>query len=320
MSNDLVVKANKVVEASYFLSTLEQRLILSAMAKIPKEVPVGDGEIYYVSTEDFIELGSNKNNAWRDLAEATSKLWSREIKFFDKDTGSHVHTRWLQQKAVKEGNSVGVMFSTPLKPYLTNLTTQFTQYLKKDIAGVKSAYTIRFYELICQYRKTGKREIGVEDLRAILAVGEKYSLFADLKKRVIIPAIKEINLKTPMRVTCEDVKEGKKTVGVKLCFKEVSSVKKTKLANIDKAIEDAKSGNPSWMKKGLNENQIKKIGVHRNDFIDMNNSVEKLIAGGASSRDDYPVIWESWKPLLADPNKVGMFKGIEEVLKRPRFQ
>ena len=34
--NDLVVKSNQVIEASYTLTTIEQRLILSAIAQIPK--------------------------------------------------------------------------------------------------------------------------------------------------------------------------------------------------------------------------------------------------------------------------------------------
>ena len=40
--NDLVVKSNQVIEASYTLTTIEQRLILSAIAQIPKGEPVTD--------------------------------------------------------------------------------------------------------------------------------------------------------------------------------------------------------------------------------------------------------------------------------------
>ena len=42
MSNDLVVKSNVLIEAHYYLTTLEQRLVLSAIAKIPKNQPVLD--------------------------------------------------------------------------------------------------------------------------------------------------------------------------------------------------------------------------------------------------------------------------------------
>ena len=36
MKNELVVKSNQVIEASYRLSVVEQRVVLSAIAKIPK--------------------------------------------------------------------------------------------------------------------------------------------------------------------------------------------------------------------------------------------------------------------------------------------
>ena len=66
-----------------------------------------------------------------------------------------------------------------------------------------------FYELICQYRTIGKREVSIQDLRFILNIGDKYPLFYDFKKRVIEPAIKEINEKTPMQISYEQKKRGK---------------------------------------------------------------------------------------------------------------
>ena len=92
-------------------------------------------------------------------------------------------------------------------PYLSNLKANFTQYLQSDISDVSGAYTIRFYELICQYRTIGKREVSIQDLRFILNIGDKYPLFYDFKKRVIEPAIKEINEKTPMQISYEQKKK-----------------------------------------------------------------------------------------------------------------
>ena len=40
VSNDLVVMDNSIVKASYNLSVSEQRLLLSALAQIPKNQPI----------------------------------------------------------------------------------------------------------------------------------------------------------------------------------------------------------------------------------------------------------------------------------------
>ena len=56
--NNLVVKSNQVVEASYALTTLEQRLILSVIAQIPKGQEVSDDVLYPISIETV-------GQAWR---------------------------------------------------------------------------------------------------------------------------------------------------------------------------------------------------------------------------------------------------------------
>ena len=72
--NDLVVKSNQVIEASYTLTTIEQRLILSAIAQIPKGEPVTDEVIYTVSVADLQKFGANETTAYRDLKESVSRL------------------------------------------------------------------------------------------------------------------------------------------------------------------------------------------------------------------------------------------------------
>ena len=63
--NDLVVKSNQVIEASYTLTTIEQRLILSAIAQIPKGEPVTDEVIYTVSVADLQNLEQMKHGLSR---------------------------------------------------------------------------------------------------------------------------------------------------------------------------------------------------------------------------------------------------------------
>ena len=290
MSNDLVVKSNVLIEAHYYLTTLEQRLVLSAIAKIPKNQPVLDTEVYFVTMQDFIELGSHPTNATRDLKTAVKKLYDREIKF--QQNGFDISTRWLQQRAIKvdDDNSViGIRFSTPILPYLTNINANFTKYLKADIAGVKSTYSIRFYEMICQYRKKGTRRIKIDELRKVLDLGKKYPLTADLKKRVIQPAINEINNKSPMRVSYEFEKTGQAITHLQLSFYDTRAKKQKE-------------------RRGLTDKQIGKIAYHKDSFIfaNMHMVTDKNL--------NYYQIFESFKPLLADPDQLTKFNLVKTYL------
>lgn len=207
--NDLIVKSNQVVEASYTLTTIEQRLILSAIAQIPKGEAVTDEVIYTVSVTDLQKFGANETTAYRDLKESVSRLFERSIVLRSSDRTSR--TRWVQKIDFMDSRGViGIRFSKDILPFLSNLSTEFTKYLASDLIGVTSAYAIRLYELLAQYRTIGKREISVEDLRWMFELQEKYPLFADLKKRVIDQSLKEINEFSPIKVTCTARKTGRK--------------------------------------------------------------------------------------------------------------
>ena len=53
----------------------------------------------------------------------------------------------------------------------------------------------------------------------MLCLQDKYPLFGNLQQRIIDPAIKEINEKTPMQVQYEFRKTGRKVTHIKLKFK-----------------------------------------------------------------------------------------------------
>lgn len=217
--SDLVVKSNQVIEASYTLSTIEQRLILSAIAQIPKGEPVTDEVIYTVSVTDLQKFGANETTAYRDLKESVSRLFDRSIVLRSNDRTSR--TRWVQKIDFMDSRGViGIRFSKDILPFLSNLSIEFTKYLASDLIGVTSTYAIRLYELLVQYRSIGKREISVADLRWMFDLQNKYPVWADLKRWVIDQAIKEINEFSPLDVTYDTKKTGRKITHIQLRFKQ----------------------------------------------------------------------------------------------------
>ena len=217
--SDLVVKSNQVIEASYTLSAVEQRLILSAIAQIPKGEPVTDEEIYTVSVTDLQKFGAHEVTAYRDLRESVSRLFERSIVLRSSDRTSR--TRWVQKIDFMDSRGViGIRFSKDILPFLSNLSIEFTKYLASDLIGVTSTYAIRLYELIVQYRTIGKREISIADLRWMFELQNKYPVWSDLKRWVIDQAIKEINEFSPLSVTYEAKKTGRKITHIQLKFKQ----------------------------------------------------------------------------------------------------
>lgn len=221
LNKNHVVKSNQVIEASYQLSAVEQRIVLAAISRIPKNQPITDDELYPVSVDELKQLGVHEKTAYRDLKEGINRLYERSINLSIDDKS--IKMRWVQEIQFLDSQSViGIRFSKPILPFISNLSREFTKYALSDIAGIDSGYGIRIYELLVQYRQIGKREISVESLRTMLELGKKYPLFADFKKRVIDTAIDQINEYSPLKVTYEQKKTGRKVTHIIFSFKEKS--------------------------------------------------------------------------------------------------
>jgi plasmid replication initiation protein len=221
LNKNHVVKSNQVIEASYQLSAVEQRIVLAAISRIPKNQPITDDELYPVSVDELKQLGVHEKTAYRDLKEGINRLYERSINLSIDDKS--IKMRWVQEIQFLDSQSViGIRFSKPILPFISNLSREFTKYALSDIAGINSGYGIRIYELLVQYRQIGKREISVESLRTMLELGKKYPLFADFKKRVIDTAIDQINEYSPLKVTYEQKKTGRRVTNIIFSFKEKS--------------------------------------------------------------------------------------------------
>jgi len=221
LDKNQIVKSNQVIEASYQLSAVEQRIVLAAISRIPKSQPITDDELYPVSVNELQLLGVHEKTAYRDLKEGINRLYERSINLSIDDKS--IKMRWVQEIQFLDSQSIiGIRFSKPILPFISNLSREFTKYALSDIAGINSGYGIRIYELLVQYRQIGKREISVESLRSMLELGKKYPLFADFKKRVIDTAVDQINECSPLSVSYEQKKTGRKVTHILFSFKEKS--------------------------------------------------------------------------------------------------
>ena len=216
---ELIVKSNQIIEASYQLSSTEQRIVLAAISKIDRNGVITDDEIYRVTIDDLKNLGVHEKTVYRDLKDGVNRLYDRSINLAIDDES--IKMRWVQSIRFLDSKSiVGIRFTKEILPFISNLSREFTKYSLSDIAGMNSAYAIRIYELLSQYKSIGKREIPVETLRQMLELGKRYSLFADLKRWVVDTAVNQINEHSPLHVTYEQKKTGRKVTHIVFFFKE----------------------------------------------------------------------------------------------------
>ena len=221
MSNELenyrIYKSNHLVEASYRLNLEEQRLVIAAIAQIDSRHDDFQA-IMKVNAKDYAETYNlDLKSAYQQLRVAADKLYERDIKLKNENTGEITRMRWVSSvKYQKSQGYVILAFSNEIKGYLFSLTERFMSYRLRDVASLKSIYSIRIYELLIQYRGMNRagRIITLDALREMLDIQDKYPVFSDFRKRVIEPSIKELNKCTDLSIDYQPVKEGRKIVAI----------------------------------------------------------------------------------------------------------
>jgi plasmid replication initiation protein len=224
----LVTKSNHLVEAGYRLSLNEQRLVLTAISRLDGRKPMPRGNDFTITAQEFSSMFNIPiKQAYENLENAASRLYERDIKTFDGKQKVRERYRWVDGVKYWDGEGkVTLSFSNKIIPYLSLLHTQLTTYDLKQISNLKSSYSIRFFELMTQFKTTGVKWITLESLKERLELTEQYERFYNLKVRIINPAIEEINNSTNLFVTWETTKKGRKITGLTFKIREKTESKK----------------------------------------------------------------------------------------------
>jgi plasmid replication initiation protein len=216
-NNALVVKSNALVEASYRLSVNEQRLILTCISQIRRDEPVTDKVMYSISASEFSKIcGTDPKTTYRELQSTALTLKRREVRITQEPNGKGKRKKiliagWVQTIEYSEGEGlVSLRFNHDILPYLTELNRCFTSYKLKNIVRMSSSYGVRIYELLTQWGNFSGKEVSVTWLKENLQIEKKYSKLCDFKKRVLDPAIKDINKNSDLWVKWGQKKTGHK--------------------------------------------------------------------------------------------------------------
>lgn len=227
MKSDLVVKDNVLINASYNLEVTEQRLILLSIIRA-RETGQGitaDSRLQIHASDYANRFDVTKEAAYDALKNAVNNLFERKFsykEYTDNNKEIVVKSRWVSQIAYIEDSAVlEVIFAPAVVPFITRLEKHFTSYQMKQVAQVTSKYGIRLYELLIQWREIGKTPVlEINDFRFKLGIEDtEYKNMSDLKRRVIDPAIKQINEFTDITVTYEQKKSGRTITGFEFKFK-----------------------------------------------------------------------------------------------------
>jgi plasmid replication initiation protein len=239
MKKDLVVKTNRLNQAFQVLTLAELHIVQLAIVDA-RETGTGlsTDTPLRIDARRYAEVfNTTRQNAYQRMKEAEDTLFNRRFSFYDED-GKLVKSRWIQQvRYIDDEGAIELVFTLAVVQGISRIDGVkefFTQYLLSQTAQLNSVYSARLYELLIQWRSTGKVPIiDLGDFREQLGIGiNEYQRMHHFKARVLEPAIKEINEKTDIKAEYEQHKKGRVISGFSFKFKKKSQPKPEKTLDL----------------------------------------------------------------------------------------
>ncbi|EII4194456.1 replication initiation protein (plasmid) [Salmonella enterica subsp. enterica serovar Bovismorbificans] len=227
-----VTMQNSLIRAGHGLSLPEKRIVMMAVSMLDsrKSYRPGDVPTTRITAAEYAALAEcEMNTAYEALQDAAKQLYHRSITFYEpahkrrgKDVEpTKVQMRWVGQVHYQKGEGWVELYWWPkLLPYLTNIKKQFTSYQLKQASALRSAYSWRLLELLLRFEKTGVAEYTIEDFAVSMdATPKQRENFAAIRRKIIEPAVKELNDKDGWVIQWQPIKAGRKVAKVRFTFK-----------------------------------------------------------------------------------------------------
>jgi plasmid replication initiation protein len=215
---------NDLVRARYSLTLTQQRILIALYSMIE----IGDGKREYrMSVSTLAELvGTSSKDYYGDIRDALTELKKHVLRI--KHDRGELMAGWFDTADYIEDKGIVIFeISEKLKPYLVHLQPRdghYTSYLLSDVLQLRSVYSIRLYQILRSYKSKGEWFVSLDDFIEQVGIRErdqkgnivkdKLKTFGNINLRAIQPALREINEKSNLKVSCAFNKEGRQVVGL----------------------------------------------------------------------------------------------------------
>ena len=223
-----VVKDNALINASYSLELVEQRIVLQAIIKARETEKGFDTKtpLSIHASEYEKQYNVTKDAAYKALKDAVLSLFERQFTFTElqDEKLKVVKSRWVSQIAyVDKSAEVQIIFSPAVASMCSRLERHFTSYDLEQVAPLTSKYAVRLYELMMSWKSVGKTPIiKLSEFRERVGLLDEneYKDMCTFKKYVLDLAVAQINEHTDIKLTYEQHKAGRKIDGFSFKFKQ----------------------------------------------------------------------------------------------------
>lgn len=213
--------SNEAINASYDYTSAEIDLMVNIIQAIKPEKNNNTFSVIKLKIGQLIEhLNEDSRSAYDTIRRAIIGLQRKPYEIYYKDTKKYFVANFISSAEIDRYTGEVVITMHPkIRQIVSDITEQYTSFEIGSILRLKGKYSKRLYLLLNQFKHTGVRWIDLQDIRTNFKVGEKYRHYKEFKRRVLDPAIFEINEKTELTTNYSENKNFRKVEQFELSVK-----------------------------------------------------------------------------------------------------
>ena len=221
--------SNALNAAAHGLTLAEKRIIMLSVAKLDSYRPAVASKppTARITALEFAEtFGIDMATAYEQLQDAGKHLYRRTVSFLESRPGqrkgpSTVTFRWVGEVIYHKGEGwIELAFWHRVVPHLLHLKEQFTSYKLAQASSMRSVYSWRLLELLTQFESTGWMQMDIEEFsHAVEATAKQQENFAQVRRKIIEPAVRELVEKDGWLIDWKPIKAGRRVKALRFEFK-----------------------------------------------------------------------------------------------------
>ncbi|CEP42562.1 replication initiation protein [Paraclostridium sordellii] len=312
--DEILLKDNILVKTKYDLTTIENKLFTMILFKLQKEGNLLKCKMTHSQIKQIVK---NKNeNTIRGISDILDKLSDKRIHIQEiKD--NKINSVWHKYRLIN-----GYSYDDEYNTFEIESSEKIYSLVCKKFKGggytpvnlavflsLKNPYAQRLYDLLRLWSGTkNKISYSVNDLKMYLMLEEAYAEYGNFKRRVINPAIKELNSSGYFEIQVEEVKSGRKVEKINFIVKD-----------LDKRVYFEKKENQNIIE--IDKNNFKEIESESrkksDEFYIPNKKLftAKTLENFKSDFENYDFKDSTYKKLLQEAILVTLEKDDEEKIK-----
>lgn len=220
IDKNILMKNNELVKARYDLTVVQSRVFIVMLYKLQKDKK---GEMScIISTDEFKQLINRRSDKnLNNIKSILNELMSKRI-FFKEIKENNKNYIWGEYNLIngfeydEELDNFKIVCSQRVYDLLTSyLEIGYTPINLSVYLSLRNSSAQRMYDLLRLWSNS-KRIIrySIDEIKELLMIEKKYKNYSDLKRTILVPAIKALNNTNMFKIEMHEIKKSRRVVAI----------------------------------------------------------------------------------------------------------